>query len=258
MAQSNDLNLELELLQGELEEENAPDPLDLIDAAGPDQGISEAELLEALDNLRGNYDQSMQGLKLFCEHRDARCHPLLVPLLQSSCPIQRMSAVYALGRNPYSEALPLLQQQFRLDSNSYVRKALAWTLGTYADADVTGDLLQALRFDNAAVRLWSAGSLVDAALAHPDQLEEVTSELLLTLQVDREAAVRSNCAWGLGRLHPKLPAAEQQFLEQGLVQALLHDCDSGVRQDARSALEQLDDGEVLGRLQTLVDEGLIG
>ena len=56
MAQSNDLNLELELLQGELEEENAPDPLDLIDAAGPDQGISEAELLEALDNLRGNYE----------------------------------------------------------------------------------------------------------------------------------------------------------------------------------------------------------
>ena len=163
MAQSNDLNLELELLEGELQEENAPDPLDLIDAEGPDQGISEAQLVEALENLSGGYDQTMQGLKLFCEHRDARCQPLLVPLLQSSCPILRMSAVYALGRNPYSAALPLLQQQFRLDSNSYVRKALAWTLGNYADADVTGDLLQALRFDNAAVRLWSAGSLVDAA-----------------------------------------------------------------------------------------------
>ena len=130
--------------------------------------------------------------------------------------------------------------------------------GNYAEAGVVPDLLQALRFDNASVRLWSAGSLVDAALACQDQLEPVMDELLQVLQVDGEAAVRSNCAWGLGRLHPVLPAERQRQLEEGLLQALLHDCDSGVRQDARSALEQLEDAELLNRLQMLVEEGLIG
>ena len=258
MVESTDLNLELDLLEGELEEESAPDPLDLIEKVDEPEVAPESLLQEALANLKGGHEQQLQGLKVFCEHRDARCHPLLVPLLKSSCPIVRMSAVYALGRNPLPEALPDLQQQFRLDSNSFVRKALAWTLGNYAEAGVVPDLLQALRFDNASVRLWSAGSLVDAALACQDQLEPVMDELLQVLQVDGEAAVRSNCAWGLGRLHPVLPAERQRQLEEGLLQALLHDCDSGVRQDARSALEQLEDAELLNRLQMLVEEGLIG
>ncbi|MEB3176990.1 MAG: HEAT repeat domain-containing protein [Synechococcus sp.] len=258
MAESTDLNIELELLEGELLQEEAPDPLDLIEELDGSDGPPEALLLEALDNLRGNHEQQLQGLKLFCEHRDSRAHPLVVPLLSSSCPILRMSAVYALGRNPYGAALPQLQQLFQLDSNAYVRRALAWTLGNYADAAVIPDLLRALRYDNASVRLWSAGSLVDVALAHPAQIDPVTAELLQTLQVDGAAAVRSNCAWGLGRLHPELPPERQRQLEEGLLQALLHDCDPGVRQDARSALEQLEDAELLNRLQMLVEEGLIG
>ena len=107
------------------------------------------------------------------------------------------------------------------------------------------------------MRLWAAGSLADTALAQPQQLDTVTRELLLALQVDGQAEVRSNCAWGLGRLHPVLLPAAQEELVHGLLQTLLNDNDFGVRQDARSALEQLGDGDVLAKLQALVEDGLI-
>ena len=42
-----------------------------------------------------------------------------------------------------------------------------------------------------------------------------------------------------------------------LVQALLQDSDPTVRDEARLALEQLEDPEVLERLHTLVNEGLL-
>jgi hypothetical protein len=38
---------------------------------------------------------------------------------------------------------------------------------------------------------------------------------------------------------------------------MLEDGDSGVRDEARLALEQLENPELLERLQTLVDEGLL-
>ena len=258
MAQSNDdLPFDLSLLEGELQQEEAPDPLDLIDDCDQIEAVPEELLQEALRQLQGSQEEQLQGLKVFCEHRDPRSQPLLRPLLGSSCPILRMSAVYALGRNPDPQALPELQQLFRLDSNCFVRKALAWTLGNYPEAEVVPDLLNALRLDNAAVRLWAAGSLADAALAQPQQLDTVTRELLLALQVDGQAEVRSNCAWGLGRLHPVVAPEAQEELVHGLLQTLLNDNDFGVRQDARSALEQLGDGEVLAKLQALVEDGLI-
>jgi hypothetical protein len=44
---------------------------------------------------------------------------------------------------------------------------------------------------------------------------------------------------------------------EALLQTMLHDAESSVRDEARLALEQLEQPEVLERLQTLVDEGLI-
>ena len=49
----------------------------------------------------------------------------------------------------------------------------------------------------------------------------------------------------------------QREVEEALVQALLQDSDPTVRDEARLALEQLEDPEVLERLHTLVDEGLL-
>jgi len=44
---------------------------------------------------------------------------------------------------------------------------------------------------------------------------------------------------------------------EALLKAMLHDGDLTVRDEARLALEQLEDPLVLERLQTLVDEGLL-
>ena len=54
-----------------------------------------------------------------------------------------------------------------------------------------------------------------------------------------------------------LASDAQEELVHGLLQTLLNDNDFGVRQDARSALEQLGNGEVLAKLQALVEDGLI-
>ena len=62
---------------------------------------------------------------------------------------------------------------------------------------------------------------------------------------------------GLGPLVSSLASDAQEELVHGLLQTLLNDNDFGVRQDARSALEQLGNGEVLAKLQALVEDGLI-
>jgi HEAT repeat protein len=69
--------------------------------------------------------------------------------------------------------------------------------------------------------------------------------------------VRSNSAWSLGRLYPDLVEPRQQEVVELLLQTMLGDADSAVREEARLALEQLEQPEVLERLQTLVDEGLL-
>ena len=69
--------------------------------------------------------------------------------------------------------------------------------------------------------------------------------------------VRSNCIWALGRLYDQLVAPRQQDVVEALVNALLHDNEPSVRDEAKTALEQLEDPEALSRLKTLLDEGFI-
>ena len=66
--------------------------------------------------------------------------------------------------------------------------------------------------------------------------------------------MRSNCAWGLGRLYPDLVEPRQKEVVECLLQTMLHDAESGVREEARLALEQLEQPEVLERLQTLPED----
>ena len=49
----------------------------------------------------------------------------------------------------------------------------------------------------------------------------------------------------------------QHQVVEALLATLLQDSDPGVRDEARLALEQLEQPEVLEQLQTLVEEGLI-
>jgi HEAT repeat protein len=165
--------------------------------------------------------------------------------------------VYALGRNPDLQAVTPLLALLQNDSNGYVRKAVAWSLGSYPDAPVLNPLIRSLQVDIAAVRLWAASSLAEAGGTGPAKADPAAAQLLLTLRIDSEPAVRSNSAWALGRLYLDLVEPRQKEVVETLVHTMLEDSDSAVRDEARLALEQLESPDVLERLQTLVDEGLL-
>jgi HEAT repeat protein len=118
-------------------------------------------------------------------------------------------------------------------------------------------LIRALQNDIAAVRLWAASTLADAGSTGLAKADQAAGQLLVSLRIDSEPVVRSNSAWSLGRLYGDLVEPRQREVEGALVQALLQDSDPTVRDEARLALEQLEDPEVLERLHTLVDEGLL-
>jgi HEAT repeat protein len=257
-----ELYLDPEVLAQELAQELLGDPLDDLDSQDPSASDVAAECDLGLQLLRvgadgSSHDQRMQGLRIFCEHRDPRALPLLLPLLEASCPILRMSAVYALGRNPSPLAVEPLLALLGADDNGYVRKAVAWSLGNYPEAPVLNPLIRALQVDIAAVRLWAASSLADAGCTGPAKADPAAAQLLLSLRIDSEPAVRSNSAWALGRLYGDLVEPRQQVVVEALLHTMVHDAESGVRDEARLALEQLEQPEVLERLQTLVDEGLL-
>ena len=132
------LAIDPDLLARELAAQLAGDPLDEIelDKIGGDRGNSSKECDLALKLLQSGNNERLQGLRVFCEHRDPRALPFLLPLLEEPSPVVRMSAVYALGRNPCPKAIDLLLHLLRFDSNAYVRKATAWSLGNYPDAPV--------------------------------------------------------------------------------------------------------------------------
>ena len=257
-----ELYLDPEVLAQELAQELLGDPLDDLDSQDPSASDVAAECDLGLQLLRvgadgSSHDQRMQGLRIFCEHRDPRALPLLLPLLVASCPILRMSAVYALGRNPSPLAVEPLLALLGADDNGYVRKAVAWSLGNYPEAPVLNPLIRALQVDIAAVRLWAASSLADAGCTGPAKADPAAAQLLLSLRIDSEPAVRSNSAWALGRLYGDLVEPRQQVVVEALLHTMVHDAESGVRDEARLALEQLEQPEVLERLQTLVAEGLL-
>jgi HEAT repeat protein len=257
-----ELYLDPEMLAQELAEELRGDPLDDLDSSDPTASDVAAECDLGLALLRGDagadsQERCMQGLRIFCEHRDPRALPLLLPLLTESCPILRMSAVYALGRNPSPQAVEPLLGLLISDDNGYVRKAVAWSLGNYPDAPILNPLIRSLQVDIAAVRLWAASSLAEAGCTGPAKADPAAAQLLLSLRIDSEPAVRSNSAWALGRLFGELVEPRQLLVVESLLHAMLNDFELGVRDEARLALEQLEQPEVLERLQTLVEEGLL-
>ena len=70
----------------------------------------------------------------------------------------------------------------------------------------------------------------------------------------RDAGDSSSCLAAAAATH----SGARQELVEALVTSLLHDGEVSVRDEARTALEQLEDPQVLQRLQTLVDEGFLG
>ncbi len=213
-------DLDLELAEGEAEyslPEPPPDPelmLRLLDSADPSERI--------------------QAVRAFCEIEDQRAVDRLLEFLLDDCPLLRVSAAYALGRNRSAKAVPILIRQLQQDWNDYVRKGIVWALGTHGDRQALGVLQRTLQFDTMAVRLWTASAL--GQLGDPQAIPLLSDRLLH----EPVAAVRSNCAWALGKLLP-LESPDSDRYQMG-IQALTlakNDEDLGVRADANEALSLL-------------------
>lgn len=114
----------------------SPNDLNLIDETfgePPQQRVQqETETVESMLAMLGDTDktQRMIAARYFCDHRDERAVPALIKLLQNDvCPLTRVSAAYALGRNASEVAVPTLIEVLKKDWNGYVRKGVVWALG---------------------------------------------------------------------------------------------------------------------------------
>jgi HEAT repeat protein len=233
-------------------------PLDQWDERGPEaeaEPVDPEEMLALLTSTDRN--QRMLAARAFCELQDARATPLLIQLLDERCPLVRVSAAYALGRNPAAAAVLPLIEQLDKDWNGYVRKGVVWALGNCRDSRSLEPLVIALGTDISAVRLWAASALGQVAELGMTAIEAAIPALVTALSQDPVAAVRSNCAWALGQLCQTLPLGKlyDQAIS-GLIESL-SEPDMGVKEDSKAALLKLGDPRGLQAIEELELEGLL-
>ena len=234
-----DIAIDPDVLAKELALELEIDPLDQIDKENFSRKTlnetSECEL--ALNLLKGDREQRIQGLRIFCEYRDKRSFPLLLPLLDQPCPVERMSAVYALGRNPCPNAVQKLLVLLEADDNAYVRRATAWSLANYDNQIVLKPLINALKNDVAAVRLWASSSLAEIGSTSLENAQLAADQLLISLKIDNQPGVRSNCIWSLCRLYEMLNDRLQEEFVDECTKIALFDKEPSVMEEAKTALD---------------------
>jgi HEAT repeat protein len=234
-------------------------PLDQWDARETEEAaqpqVDPEEMLALLTSEDRN--QRMLAARAFCELQDARATPQLIQLLKEGCPLVRVSAAYALGRNPSAEAVLPLIQQLDQDWNGYVRKGVVWALGNCHDPRALTPLVIALGTDISAVRLWAASALGQVTDLGLTAIQLAIPALVMALAKDAVAAVRSNCAWALGQLCQTLPLGElYDQAVAGLIQSL-SEADMGVKEDSKAALLRLGDPRGLQAIEELELEGLL-
>tara|TARA_Y100001968_G_scaffold326330_1_gene369172 strand:- start:587 stop:1393 length:807 start_codon:yes stop_codon:yes gene_type:complete len=235
------LAIDPDVLAKELAAEIVGDPLDELELDPSSDDTKMAfECEQGLKWLQAGQEERLQGLRVFCEHRDPRSLPFLLPLLQEPCPVERMSAVYALGRNPCPRAVDILVQILHQDCNAFVRRATAWSLGNYSSSPVLKPLVHSLRNDVSAVRLWASSSLAEIGSSSSENADYAVKELLMSLKIDVEPGVRSNCIWSLGRLYDQVNQDQKDELVDAIITVLHNDTEASVRYEARIALEQID------------------
>ena len=214
------------------------------------------EMLPLLESKEA--PQRIIGARAFCELQEVRAIPLLIKLLKDNCPLVRVSAAYALGRNTSSEAVEPLITILKTDFNGYVRKGVVWALGNSGDRRSFKPLLHALKTDISAVRLWAASSLAQIAKLDYEDVITAIPPLIEGLRRDAVGAVRSNCAWAIGQLCRELPLNVIYVTAiDALIEALVEDEDLGVKEDAKSALLKVGDPHGLQMIEQLEFEGLI-
>ena len=231
-----------------------------LDHLGPLTADAEVEkpnpeaMLALLENPQPQ--QRMLAARAFCELEDERATPQLIRLLTDVCPLIRVSAAYAIGRNPSPEAVEPLIAQLNRDWNGYVRKGVVWALGNCRDRRSLAPLAEALKTDISAVRLWAASALAQMADVGYEAVLGAMPPLIEALIQDPVAAVRSNCAWAIGQLCRELPSnVVYATAVDALIQAFAEDEDLGVREDSKAALLGVGDPRGLQLIETLEQEG---
>ncbi len=236
-----EIAIDPEVLAKELSVDLEIDPLEQIDNDGFSRGTlnKNLECDEALKLLKGDREQRIQGLRIFCEYRDKRSFSLLIPLLDQPCPVERMSAVYALGRNPCPRAVEKLVNLLETDDNAYVRRATAWSLANYDNQIVLKPLINSLKNDVASVRLWSSSSLAEIGSTSSSNAQLAAEQLLISLKIDNEPVVRSNCIWSLCRLFDKLNEISQESFVDECTKIALFDKEPSVMEEAKITLDSM-------------------
>ncbi|MEO1350206.1 MAG: HEAT repeat domain-containing protein [Cyanobacteria bacterium J06635_15] len=200
--------------------------------------------------------QRMLGARAFCDLQDPRAIPYLIGLLQDPCPLVRVSAAYALGRNPSPDAVLCLIEQLHRDWNGYARKGIVWALGNCRDRRAIEPLVDTLRTDIPAVRLWAASGLAQMANVGYEAVVVAIAPLIEAMRRDTMAAVRSNCAWALGRLCRELPSnVVYATAIDALIETFAEDSDLGVREDARAAILKVGDTRGLQMIEEIEQDG---
>lgn len=240
-------------------EEELESPLDALESDDADSEAEKPDPDEMLALLTApEKSQQILATRAFCEIQDERAIPLLINLLTDACPLMRVSTAYALGRNPSPTAVEPLINQLNRDWNGYVRKGVVWALGNCRDRRALPSLIDALKTDISAVRLWAASSLAQMGMLEYQDMVASIPPLITALKQDPMAAVRSNCAWSLGQLCREMPSnAIYAGAVDGLIEAFAEDEEMGVREDARAALLKLGDPRALQLIEAIEMEGFL-
>ena len=244
---------DLSVLNFEGDLESPLDHMEPVDAGLEEPKSDPDEMLRLLEATDTN--QRMLATRAFCELQDDRAVPRLIQLLTDPCPLVRVSAAYALGRNPSKNAVEPLIHRFNDDWNGYVRKGVVWALGNCRDRRALSTLIEALKTDISAVRLWAASSLAQMASVSYEAVVASIPPLIESVRQDPVAAVRSNCAWALGQLCRELPSnIVYGTTIDALLEVFAEDGELGVREDAKAALLKVGDPRGLQVIEALEQE----
>jgi len=232
------------------------DQIEQIDQNSEELAPDPEEMLSLLSDNQSS--QRIIAARAFCELKDERAIPLLINLLQDTCPLVRVSASYALGRNTSPTAVQPLITLLQEDWNGYVRKGVVWALGNSNELQTLQPLINSLKTDIPAVRLWAASSIAQIAQIEYEAVVISMAPLIESLRKDTVAAVRSNCAWAVGQLSRELPLnVVYATAIDALIEALVEDEDLGVKEDAKLALLKVGDPRGLQMIEELEREGWI-
>ncbi len=247
---------DLSVLDAELELESPLDDLDPLDTETEEPKPDPDTMLLLLQAPQNQ--QRMLAARAFCELEDTRAIPYLIGLLTDACPLVRVSAAYALGRNPSPSAVDPLIDQLSRDWNGYVRKGIVWALGNCRDRRTLEPLTAALKTDISAVRLWAASALAQMATISYEVTIAAMPRLIEALRQDPIDAVRSNCAWSIGELCRELPSnVVYATAIDALIEAFAEDEELGVREDAKLSMLKVGDPRGLQVIEEIEQDGLL-